>query len=121
MLVAHGEKSICQLFEFAVAKSSLQATIPFTCIPDLEPIVTHRDDWPDTLTPDRCERLNSFLGQPAVVDVLDALEAQQYGPIVETVLSFLGYLVRNVQSSLPPALYNTVFAANPSCMGQNVV
>ena len=106
-------KSLCKLLKLAVPNSSLQTTIPFTCLPILEKIVHAKRGWQTEFTQEAHDRLNTFLGQPAVVRVLVSLKECQDGATVDDVLNFIGYLVRNVAFSLPLDAYHRVVARIP--------
>jgi hypothetical protein len=104
--------SLCQLLRWSAENSSLQQTIPFTCLPDLQRITSSGLEWQAAYDEETQFRLCSFLGQPAVTDVLDALKTSKQED-VSKVLMFLDYLRRNVAFSLPSDVYDRVMLRVP--------
>jgi hypothetical protein len=96
--------SLCTLVQWTFSGSSVQATIPFTMLQDMN-ILLECDsisDIQERLRVDRklyC-RLKSCLGQPVVVDIFLHLhtctESQS-----KVVIKFLSHLTKNVSYSLP--------------------
>jgi hypothetical protein len=106
---------LCQklrtLIRFVTKVSSVQATIPWTCIPDLESLVL---GGVDCLAQNYSEevqgRLDCTAGQPIVAGVLDHVlvilsrHDSEAATDCRVVLEFLGYLCKNVVLWYPPRM-----------------
>lgn len=100
---------LTNLVRFVTKESSVQATIPWTCIPQLEGIVAGGiDNLHDSYTSSVRTCLDSKAGQPVVAHLLDKILAlfKANGDLVRddcvVVLNFLGYLCQNVVLSYLP-------------------
>lgn len=105
-------ESLSKLLEWTAHNSSLQQTIPFTCIQAILAITRSGDAWEAQLTDDVKFKLGSWLGQPAVLDVFTHLPGCS-APIVSTVFGFLDYLCRNVSNTLPREAFERVMRDVP--------
>jgi hypothetical protein len=95
---------LCTLVKWSFASSSLQATIPFTLLPDLNSILdTHPVISGLAKLDDQglCFRMKSCLGQPVVLDILRQLRLTPHMDNSVCILQFLSYLCRNVAFCVP--------------------
>ena len=105
-------QSLSKLFDWATHNSSLQQTIPFTCIEVIQAITRSGDAWEAALNDDAKFKLGSWLGQPAVLDIFTHLPGNT-PPVVTTVLGFLDYLCRSVAHTLPREAFQRVMQDVP--------
>jgi hypothetical protein len=82
-------------------------------LPLIEPIVAAKGNWQSEFTHERRTRLFTYLGQPAVARVLDAMKGCENVNAVNTILEFMGYLCRNVAYTLPVDAYERVMNRVP--------
>lgn len=104
----------CNLLLSAAADSSLQQTIPFSIIPTLTDITSLGMSWTTSFGAEQRRKLGSWLGQPLVLEVLEALKVCEDSTVVLTVLAFLQHLCNSVAYSLPLAVYNRVMGRVPA-------
>jgi hypothetical protein len=103
-----------KLLSSAAADSSLQQTIPFTILPTITAITDLREQWKLGFHEDAQRKLQSWLGQPLVFNVLKCMLDMEYSDTIQTILYFLQYLCKCVAFSLPFQVYTRVMARVPA-------